>query len=430
MQVLRIDGGRPVRGEVAVPGSKNAALAILSAVVLGEGPIVLHNVPEVSDVQIKVRLLRQLGAAVESREGSLFIDCSRLDTHVADAETVRPIRTGFYVLGPLLARVGQADIPAPGGCKIGARPVDYHLKGLAALGAQIDLENGRYKARAPRLEGCEIYLDQPSAGATQHLMSTAVLAHGITTIHNAAMEPEVIALADFLVRLGARIEGTGTSTVTITGVERLGGCEFRVPEDRLQAGTYLLAGAITGGDVTVSGVLPEPQTALVNKLREAGTTVEEGVDSIRVVGDARAKGISIKTMPYPGFPTDMQQPMAALLATASGSSSIEETLYESRIGHVQELNRMGADMRVSGRLTLINGVGRLTGATVEATDLRAGAALVLAGLAAKGETVVKNVHFIDRGYERFEQTLQDLGARVERLDQHEWEKLTPSRSFS
>ncbi|MCW5939658.1 MAG: UDP-N-acetylglucosamine 1-carboxyvinyltransferase [Fimbriimonadaceae bacterium] len=430
MQVLRIDGGRPVCGEVQVPGSKNAALAILSTVVLGQEPIVLHNVPDVTDVQIKIRLLRQLGAQVESREGSLFIDCSHLDSHVADAETVRPIRTGFYVLGPMLARVGKADIPVPGGCKIGARPVDYHLKGLAALGAKIELQNGRYQATAPRLEGCEIYLDQPSAGATQHLMSTAVLAHGITTIHNAAMEPEVVALADFLVRLGARIEGTGTSTITVTGVERLGGCEFRVPEDRLQAGTYLLAGAVTGGDVTVSGVLPEPQTALVNKLRETGLTVEEGVDRIRVVGDCRPTGISIKTMPYPGFPTDMQQPLSALLALASGSSSIEETLYESRIGHVQELNRMGADMRVSGRLTLINGVERLTGATVEATDLRAGAALVLAGLAAQGQTIIKNVHFIDRGYERFEQTLMSLGAVVERIGEHESERMGLGQRFN
>jgi UDP-N-acetylglucosamine 1-carboxyvinyltransferase len=244
------------------------------------------------------------------------------------------------------------------------------------------------------------------------------------------MEPEVVALADFLVRLGARIEGAGTSTVTITGVERLGGCEFRIPEDRLQAGTYLLAGAITGGDVTVSGILPEPQTALMNKLKEAGLAVEEGVDRVRVAGAKRPRGISIKTMPYPGFPTDMQQPFAALLALASGSSSIEETLYESRIGHVQELNRMGADMRVSGRVTLINGVESLTGALVEATDLRAGAALVLAGLAARGETYVKNVHFIDRGYERFEQTLRALGADIERVGEADWEKLTIGQRFS
>lgn len=425
MDVLRIVGGNPLRGEVDVPGSKNAALAILSAVLLAEGPVALHNVPDVSDIRDKLSLLERLGAKVEWREGSLFIDCSTITTHEADEESVRPIRTSFYLLGPLLARVGRAKLPAPGGCKIGARPVDYHLKGLALLGATVELINGSYHGEASELVGAEIYFDFPSAGATQHLMSTAALARGVTVIDNAAVEPEVTTLAEFLNRMGARIEGAGTSKITIQGVERLAGCEFRVPEDRLQAGTYLLAGAITRGDVTVRGVMPEHQTSLISKLREANAEAFEGSDWVRVCAPGRLRGIRIKTMPYPGFPTDMQQIMAATLATASGTSVVEETIYESRIGHVNELNRMGARMSLEGRSTLIEGVTKLKGAVIEASDLRAGAALVLAGLAADGETVVRNVHFIDRGYERFEAILNSLGGNVERIPAAEWERAAP-----
>lgn len=414
MHVLKIRGGRALSGSLSVPGSKNAALAILSAVPMASGPVVLHNVPDVRDVAIKLRLLGEYGVTSEWREGSLFLDPTGVHHHEPDEDSVRPIRTGFYLLGPLLARVGRAVMPAPGGCKIGARPVDFHLKGLAALGARIELASGAYIAEAPNLVGTEIYLDFPSAGATQHLMATAALAQGVTTIQNAAMEPEITTLAEFLNRMGARVEGAGSSMVTITGVERLEGCEFRVPEDRLQAGTFLLAGAITGGDLTVKGFWPEPQAALVNKLREAGIEVDENADWVRVRSNGRPQGVRIKTMPYPGFPTDMQQPMAALLAVAEGNSVIEETIYESRIGHVPELVRMGADMRVQGRSTVINGVPELTGAVVEASDLRAGAALVLAGLAAAGETVVKNIHFIDRGYENLEQSLRSVGADIER----------------
>lgn len=394
-------------------------MAILSSVVLSRGPIVLHNVPEVSDVAIKIGLLREFGAVVEWREGSLFIDCSELRFWRADEERMRPIRTGFYLLGPLLARIGHADIPMPGGCNIGSRPVDFHLKGLSIMGANIRMESGRYVAEAPSLHGGEIHFEIPSAGATQHLMATATLAEGSFTISNAAMEPEVVALADFLNRLGARIEGAGTSTITVTGVKELTGGEFRIPEDRLQAGTYMLAGAITGGEVTVTGIWPEPQTALVSKLREAGADIAEGEDWIRIRQSGRPRAVSIRTMPYPGFPTDIQQPMSALLALAEGQSVIEETLYESRTGHVPQLNRMGADLSDRGRLTIINGVDKLTGATVEASDLRAGAALCLAGLAADGETIVKNVHFIDRGYEGLEERLTSLGADIERIGQPE-----------
>jgi len=290
------------------------------------------------------------------------------------------------------------------------------------MGAQIDLVRGCYEGRATELHGAEIYFDFPSAGATQHIMATATLARGVTVIQNAAIEPEVTTLAEFLNRMGARIEGAGTSVITIIGVEKLHGCEFRVPEDRLQAGTFLLAAAMTKGDITVTGVMPEHQTALVNKLREAGAEAFEGPDWVRVHSPGRLKGIRVKTMPYPGFPTDLQQLMAAVLGTADGSSVVEETIYESRIGHVPELNRMGAKMRLEGRSTVIDGVARLKGAVVEASDLRAGAALVLAGLAAEGETVVRNVHFIDRGYEDLEGCLSRLGADVVRMEATEWER--------
>jgi UDP-N-acetylglucosamine 1-carboxyvinyltransferase len=422
MDVLRIKGPNRLRGEVDVPGSKNASLAILASVPLTSGQVVLHNVPEISDVRIKLALLEDFGAKVEWREGSVFIDCSGLRYHEPDETRVRPIRTSFYLLGPLLARLGRAMLPMPGGCLIGARPVDFHIKGLEILGATVEMVNGNYTASTPGLHGGEIYFDFPSAGATQHLMATSTLAKGTTVINNAAMEPEVVSLAQFLNAMGARIEGAGTSTITVTGVESLGDCEFNVPADRVQAGTYLLAAAVTKGDVTVRGILPEHQTATVNKLREAGADVSEGADWVRVACDKRLKGIRIKTMPYPGFPTDMQQPMAAVLTLAKGNSVVEETIYESRIGHVPELNRMGARIRVEGRSTLIEGVPSLTGAVVQASDLRAGAALCLAALAAEGETFIKNVHFIDRGYDRLEDRVRSLGGDIVRLDEETWER--------
>jgi UDP-N-acetylglucosamine 1-carboxyvinyltransferase len=422
MHVLRINGKNRLHGEVEVPGSKNASLAILSSIPLTKGQIVLHNVPEISDVQIKLALLEDFGAKVEWREGTVFIDCSGFKYHEPDETRVRPIRTSFYLLGPLLARLGRAFLPMPGGCLIGARPVDFHLKGLELLGANVEMVNGCYTASTEGLHGAEIYFDFPSAGATQHLMATSTLAKGTTTINNAAMEPEVVSLAQFLNSMGARIEGAGTSTITVTGVKELGDCTFTIPADRVQAGTYLLAAATTRGDVTVRGIMPEHQTATVNKLREAGADVSEGPDWVRVACDKRLKAMKIKTMPYPGFPTDMQQPMAAVLTTAKGNSVVEETIYESRIGHVPELNRMGAKIRVEGRSTLIEGVPTLTGAVVHSSDLRAGAALCLAALGAEGETFIKNVHFIDRGYDHLERRITALGGEIERLDEETWER--------
>ncbi len=415
MSAFVIKGGRSLVGEVDVAGSKNTALALMSAVVMVEGTTVLHNVPDVSDTRTKAKLLEVFGAKVEWREGSMYIDCTAIYPSEADEEMVRSIRTSFYLLGPLLARCGHVTLPAPGGCKIGARPVDFHIKGLTSLGADIDLSGGIYRAKTGGLSGAEIYLDMPSAGATQHLMTAATLAKGVTVIDNAAMEPEVTTLAAFLNRLGARIEGAGTAKITIRGVKQLEPNEFRVPADRLQAGTYMIAGAMTFGDVTVRGILPEEQTALVSKLREAGAEVSDGSDWIRVAGREPLKAVKVKTMPYPGFPTDMQQPMAGSLTIAEGTSIVEETIYESRIGHVQELNRMGADIRQEGRSSIINGVASLRGANVEASDLRAGAALVLAGLVADGTTIVRNLHFIDRGYERLEDTLTSMGGEIERV---------------
>ena len=413
-----IHGGKPLSGEVVVKGSKNATLAVLASVFVSSGKVTLTNVPNVADVSIKFELLTGFGAKITRLSADrVEIDCSNIIPFEPSEDLVRPIRTSFYMLGPLLARLGYVKLPMPGGCKIGARPVDFHLKGLRAMGATIDIKAGCYEARCDRLRGADIYLDFPSAGATQHLMATAALAEGVTTIENAAMEPEVEALGEFLNSLGARVEGHGNNTVSIIGKPELtGSSNFRVPADRIQAGTYLLAGVMTGGCVKVSGVNPGHQTAVVNKLRETGVIVRdhdhEAIDA-EAVGPI--KGIRVKTMPYPGFPTDMQQPLSALLALASGPSLIEETVYESRTGHISELNRMGARMRAEGKATIIEGVSKLTGATVEATDLRAGAALVLAGLAAEGTTLVRNIHFIDRGYEDLEATIRSLGGDIERV---------------
>jgi UDP-N-acetylglucosamine 1-carboxyvinyltransferase len=407
-----------------VHGSKNAALAILSGVLLCEEPVTLRGLPAVSDVETKLQILEQFGAVVDRWDDgeTVTIDCSELREVEPDPNMVRNIRTSFYVLGPILARLGSARIPQPGGCKIGARPLDFHLKGLSQFGADVRLNGGFYEAKAENLVGAEVYLDFPSAGASQHLMAAATLADGQTVIKNAAMEPEVTALADFLNRMGARVEGAGTSTITISGVTKLRGGEYVIPADRLQAGTYLLAGAATFGDVTVEGVLPEHQAPVISKLKEMGVTVDEGPDWIRVVGNRYMQAISVKTMPYPGFPTDIQQPMAALLSIAHGVSTLEETIYESRIGHIDELNRMGAKIRQEGRTSIITGVDHLQGAVVEATDLRAGAALVVAGLSAIGETYVKNIVYIDRGYQKFEESLRSLGADIERMPVEEWEK--------
>lgn len=425
MSVLVINGGRRLEGSICVPGSKNAALSLLSAVMLCEGTSVLNNVPTVSDTAIKANLLAKFGAKVEWHEGSLYIDATDLKQGDVDEEAVRSIRTSFFLLGPLLARIGQVSMAAPGGCNIGARPLDYHVKGLTKMGAEIEFTGGIYHARTKGLKGCEIYLDHPSPGATQHLMTTAVLAEGCTVIENAAMEPEVSTLAAFLNRMGARIEGQGTARITINGVSSLQPCGYNVPADRIQAGTYMVAAAATQGDITVTGIMPDDQSAVCNKLREAGADVTEGPDWVRIRATSRPEAIKLKTMPYPGFPTDLQQPMCALASIASGTSYIEETIYESRIGHVPELMRMGANIRIEGKTAVVEGTESIRGCTVQASDLRAGAALVLAGLAAEGVTTIHNLNYVDRGYERLEEILTGLGGKVERVPS---EGETPSRA--
>lgn len=422
MSVLKIQGGARLEGVVEVPGSKNSALSLLSAVVLADGIITLNNIPRIADVELKTRVLEAFGVRCQRDGTSLVIDTRGLRAGQPMDEEARSIRTSFFLLGPLLARLGEVMLPTPGGCQIGARPVDYHIKGLEKLGATVDLEAGYYRASSPELVGAEIYLDKPSPGATQHLMTTAVLAKGITTIQNAAMEPEVVTLAEFLNSMGARIEGLGTSTIVITGVKSLHGTTFRVPSDRIQAGTYLVAGAITRGDVTVQGLLPDTQAPLINKLREAGCEVTEDSESVRVRMDRQPEAVSLVTGPYPAFPTDMQQPMCAFLTLAHGVSEIEETIYEGRFGHVRELNKMGANVTVKKDIFRIIGVPRLQGTTVQATDLRGGAAMVLAGLAAEGETIIEQSGHIDRGYERLESTLTSLGASIQRV-----QGSTPSR---
>jgi UDP-N-acetylglucosamine 1-carboxyvinyltransferase len=414
-EVFRIRGGHRLEGTIESPGSKNAALAILSAIPVVHGKVVLTNLPKISDVRIKMRLLEQFGITIEEDGKDTIFDTTNLRWAVPSESMVRPIRTGFYLFGPLLGRFGRAVLPMPGGCNIGARPVDFHLKGLRVMGADVSTVGGLYKGSVSKLHGGEIYLDFPSAGATQHLMTTACLATGLTVIRNAAMEPEVVQLADFLTSMGAKIDGAGTSTVTIIGRGVLGGGCHRVPSDRIQAGTYLIAGAITGGRVKVTGILPEHQKALLEKLSEAGISVEEDSESATVLPSPRPRGVKVKTMPYPGFPTDVQQMFTSLMTLAEGQTIIEETLYEARTGHVRELARMGADIDARGHLVMIQGVPQLRGAHVVATDLRAGAALVLAGLAAEGTTVVDNINFIDRGYENFAETLRSLGADIERV---------------
>jgi UDP-N-acetylglucosamine 1-carboxyvinyltransferase len=417
MDALLIKGGKRLSGVIEVAGSKNIALAVLSAVPLAQTPVLLKNVPVISDTQIKVQLLEAFGARAEWKGSDLRLDCSDLHSAEPDEDMVRLIRTSFYMLGPLVARVGSLRMAAPGGCKIGARPVDLHLKGLHALGAKIELKGGVYEASAGVLKGAEVYLDMPSAGATQHIMCAASMASGTTTIQNAAMEPEIVALAEFLISLGAKISGQGSSMITVEGVEQLQGSQYKIPADRIQAGTFLIAGAMTGGNVTVREINADDQTAVVNKLREAGAEVETTDTSVTVNAPNRLIGVNIKTMPHPGFPTDVQQPMAAALCVAKGTSVVEETIYESRTGHLPELSRMGANIRQEGRSAFIVGVDKLRGAKVQASDLRAGAALCLAGLVAEGETLVQNIHWIDRGYDSIERKLTELGAEASRVQE-------------
>ena len=416
MERLVIQGGVPLRGEVAASGSKNSVLALMAASLLTDGDVVLQNAPRVRDLETMIRILGRLGVpAYWESEGTLCVEGGEPRSVEAPYELVRTMRASFMVLGPLLARCGHARVSLPGGCAIGARPVGRHLEGLRALGAKVEIVGGYVEARAGRLRGGRVDFRAPTVNGTQNVLMAACLAEGTTLLENAAREPEVVELCEVLNAMGARIRNVGSDRLEVEGVTSLSGVSHRVTGDRIEAGTLLLAGAITGGEVTVTGVRPGDLDALAAKLREAGVELEATGDRIGARTPAPPRGIEVETAPFPGFPTDMQAQILALLTLGQGSSRVTETVFENRFMHVPELQRMGASIAIEGRTAVICGVRGLSGAPVMATDLRASASLVLAGLAARGETNVLRVYHIDRGYERIEEKLRSLGARIRRV---------------
>jgi len=417
MDKLQVSGGRRLEGEVRISGAKNSALPILAAALLPDEPVQVANVPHLHDVTTMIRLLGQLGAGVTVHDGmEVEIDPRSASQFVAPYDLVKTMRASILVLGPLVARHGRADVSLPGGCAIGARPVNLHVEGLKRLGAEIEIEGGYIRARAGRLHGARIVLDTVTVTGTENLMMAACLAEGRTIIENAAREPEVVDLAGFLTAMGAKISGAGTDTLVIEGVERLHGCRYSVLPDRIEAGTYLVAGAITGGRVRACDVRPEHLDAVIAKLREAGATVTVGADWVEAdMGGRRPKAVDVRTAPYPAFPTDMQAQFAALDTVATGVGTVIETIFENRYMHMLELRRLGADIRIEGHTAVIHGVEALSGAPVMATDLRASASLVLAGLVASGTTEIQRIYHIDRGYERIEEKLRLLGADIRRI---------------
>lgn len=419
MEKLIVKGGNRLVGAVKTSGAKNAVLPIIAASILGTTPSHLDEVPMLEDVHTISEVLKCLGLSVECspEKNVLDIDSTEITSYEAPYELVRTMRASFLVMGPLLARIGKARISMPGGCAIGARPIDIHLKGFEALGVKIEQGHGYIEASAPEgLKGTSIYFDFPSVGATENIMMAASLAEGTTILENAAEEPEIVDLANYLNKMGAKIRGAGTDTIRIEGVDKLHGADYTIIPDRIEAGTYMIAAAMTGGDVVVENVLPEHQKPLIAKLREAGAVVEEDIDKVRVIGQNPLKAVSIKTLPYPGFPTDMQAQMMAMMVIAEGRSKVTETVFENRFMHVVELNRMGAQISTEGRSAVIDGPCKLTGCDVRATDLRAGAAMILAGLVAEGTTRIGDLHHIDRGYENIVAKLKNLGADIERVD--------------
>ena len=417
MEKLFIQGGRRLSGTVKISGAKNAVLPVIAASLLASTPSVIEEIPDLDDVTTITEVLQYLGLNTRREPGRLFIDSTGIKSCEASYELVRKMRASFLVMGPLLSRFQEARISQPGGCAIGTRPIDLHLKGFEALGAEIIQGHGFIEARAPKgLQGAKVYLDFPSVGATENIMMAASLANGRTIIENAAQEPEIVDLANYLNAMGANVRGAGTNAIRIEGVKNLTGMTYAVIPGRIEAGTYMVAAAITGGDVLLKNVLYEHLKPLVAKLKEAGVAIEQDVDQMRVTASGGLRAVDIKTLPYPGFPTDMQAQFMALMSVADGSSVVSETVFENRFMHVDELKRMGANIRVDGRIAMLDGVKRLTGCPVTATDLRAGAALVLAGLAAEGQTEIGSVYHIDRGYDRIVDKLQGLGADISRRE--------------
>jgi UDP-N-acetylglucosamine 1-carboxyvinyltransferase len=417
MDKLAIVGGRPLDGEVRISGAKNAALPMLAATLLAEGPVTLRNVPKLNDIATTLKLLKRMGVAAEHREdGSVTVDAGGINDFIAPYELVKTMRASILVLGPLLGRFGHADVSLPGGCAIGARPVNLHVSGLRAMGAAITIDNGFIRARAAKLKGARLMLDTVTVTGTENLMMAAVCAAGETVIENAAREPEIGALAAFLTKMGARIEGAGSDTIHIQGVASLKGTAHDVMPDRIESGTYLVAAAITGGRVRLTHTDPAHYDAVLQKLAEAGATIALGGDWVELdMRGRRPKAVDIKTAPYPAFPTDMQAQFCALNAVAEGTATITETIFENRFQHVLEMQRLGANLAIQGNTVIARGVERLAGAPVMATDLRASASLVLAGLQAEGTTLVDRIYHVDRGYERIEAKLEALGADIRRV---------------
>lgn len=410
-----ITGGKPLNGTVHIDGAKNSALSIMAACLLSSETTILENVPRLKDVYSMVEVIKTLGVRVDWKdEGTLLIDPDDFNNYEAPYELVKTMRASFLVMGPLLARLKKAKISLPGGCAIGARPVDFHLKGFRALGAEIITEKGYIKAEVKTLRGDDIYIDFPSLGATENIMMAASLAEGTTMIENAAKDPEVSELGNFINKMGGRIDGLGSDIITIQGVKKLKGVHYRIIPDRIESGTYMIAAAITGGQIEIRAINPYYLKSCIVKLEEAGLSVLTNEDSIHISNTKQLKSVDIKTMPFPGFPTDMQAQFMALMTIANGTSIITENVFENRFAHTGDLRRMGADIKVEGRNSIIKGVKKLSAAPVMASDLRGGAALVLAGLVAEGTTEISRIYHIDRGYVRFEEKLRSLGAAIKR----------------
>lgn len=415
MDHIRIIGGSPLHGIVEVGGAKNAALPILAASLLGGGECIIDHVPQVRDLITMAKLLAMLGVEVQTEGGRVMLDASKVQSIEAPYDLVKTMRASILVLGPLLTRLGEAKVSLPGGCAIGTRPVNLHLKGLAMMGADVHVEHGYIHAKASRLKGARIDLDFPTVTGTENLIMAACLAKGTTSLHHVAREPEIADLCAFLMKRGAKISGAGTDTIIIEGVAELHGATHRVMPDRVEAGTFVMAGAITGGDLTVKGCVTDHLGNMFTKIQEMGVELSEQVEGVRVRRTAPLQAVDVKTLPYPGFPTDLQAQMMALMSVAEGTSVMTETIFEGRFLHVPELQRMGASIEVDGPHAVVKGIPAFTGAQVMASDLRASAGLVLAGLAAEGETTISRVYHLDRGYERLEEKLKAVGAQIQRV---------------
>ncbi len=417
MEQYAMKGGVPLVGEVEIGGAKNAALAILAAAIMTDETVVVENVPDVRDTNVLMKAMESVGATVvKTDRHTVKINGSQIDNLVIDDEHIKKIRASYYLLGALLGKYKHAEVPLPGGCNLGTRAIDQHLKGFRALGADVRVEHGFVIAEAAKLKGNHIFMDKVSVGATINVMMAAVMAEGKTVIENAAKEPHVVDLANFLNSMGANIKGAGTDVIRINGVSRLHKTEYAIIPDQIEAGTFMMAAAITKGDIMVKNVIPKHLECISAKLIEIGCEIEESDDAVRVVASKRLNNTQVKTLPYPGFPTDMQPQMTVTLGVSSGISIVTESIFDNRFKYVDELARMGADIKVEGNTAIISGVSKYTGATVSAPDLRAGAALVLAGLAAEGITIIDDIKYIERGYEDFPQKMRHLGAHMEKVE--------------